>query len=1339
MRKIKLLLSFLALFMGGNYVNAQASYNHIYQEGVTVAEGTDYFLYNIGAGMFLTDGMDWGTHATADHAGRKITFAALADGKYSIYTESYSLNNNQEAKKGYMTTNGYLDTGTNDANWTFTPVSVAGYTNAYTIKNSDTQYLIFDKADSRVQVTNSTNDNYSYWLVIPKTARDAVGDLTYYLMNTDMNRPWERKVWNGLDNNNQIGGNAANRCAERYHATVDINQTISASVPEGRYKVYAQGFWRQDGSAAGPVLYANSDTQLFAPLTGTENSMTDASNSFTAGKYVNSVETFVNDGKLKVGINITAADQWVIFDNFVLDYIGQVVKDYAVALPDGGAMAADKWYYFDIAAAADNYTATATTLGDIICTADGYTLTSASSGDITLTAEDNDLAATRYYVKSSSANNLEIAVAAYTYSISEATADVTYVQAGNTVTVNYTTSTNDPDGSLTQDYSGVTFGGEAIAVTPTASGFTFTVPAVTAATDYTLSIPAGAIKYNNDNQNAAQNITLKTPTLFDGTYFMKVAATYDGSSEGTSSAVGKYLGRGCAYGTHLSLDAYGIPVSVTTNGSNVSILKIADTNAYVFSSANYDAYADGGVSAATGFTFSILNGKYLIASNNRSTPEETKYLKYNTSALSDEEIAVYDDGIGTNNGPIIMWAVETVSEHATAMQTKKDNQAAAAAAAAYASGNYATLNGITTVSALESELTTNYIEGAFVSPSALTSVSESYQPRNNTAGNVNAVSVYSNTINITEAGFYKFSMQAFVRTSTNDNTQAAHTAGYDFPAAILYFGDSETQIKSIYDETGYAEATTHDGRADVAYNGVYYPDGTDGALVFFQDDKYHNDVWFYCSTPGTYTYGVKVLGYAGSQWFIYSPQSVSVTSYAAAATTTDYTALSNAIDAYDAATWGFESGEYAPYNNVAAINNIAAARAIDSEVVNSKLLVNSLTTNLALSAANVSEVNAFFGGDFTQYETISGEDIPYGWNLYNGASNHSRIMGGTEGSNNAGLAATSSGKALLLKFNATYGESEGYTMPLKAGKLYKITFKHGRWSEAKPRITDVIMTDPDGASIALAPGFQATDNDCQAENGPWYTYTGYFVSTTAGNYKFNLTKQGGNSQMQIAIADIELKSSTDALVFTDGAVPTYAPGTYPAVKIDRSLTADKWVTAVYPFAVSGVDKIAVLDNYAASTGQLSFVSASSSTANEPFLMRSETGLSEISLNNVNVEAIDNDPSANASELHFIGSYAETEITKDQKNYVLKDNTIYPVGENPATINPYRAYFQVDQDGQEGEARALTLFIDGEVTGISELVKMNNEQQGQVYDLQGRKVEKTAKGLYIKNGKKVVVK
>ncbi len=225
--KRKLLLAALCVVSAlGFKANAQASYNYAYTEGVVVAEGTNYFLYNIGAKMFLTDGMDWGTHATTDHAGRNITFAELSAGKYSIYTESVSVNNGAEVKAGYMTLNGYLDTGTNNANWEFTPVSVDGYTNAYTIKNSDTEYLYYNAEDARVNVGNSTGDNYSYWIIVPRSVREAAKDYTFYLQNTDFNRPWQRVIWAGTGFTNQAGGLASNRCAEMYGKSFDLYQTV---------------------------------------------------------------------------------------------------------------------------------------------------------------------------------------------------------------------------------------------------------------------------------------------------------------------------------------------------------------------------------------------------------------------------------------------------------------------------------------------------------------------------------------------------------------------------------------------------------------------------------------------------------------------------------------------------------------------------------------------------------------------------------------------------------------------------------------------------------------------------------------------------------------------------------------------------------------------------------------------------------------------------------------------------------------------------------------------------------------------------------------------------------
>jgi hypothetical protein len=88
-RLTKLLLSAVLLVVGVVQANAQAFYNQKYTEGVTVAQGGDYFLYNIGSGTFLTNGMNWGTHATGDHAGRIVEFASSGAG-FTVKTNNYS-------------------------------------------------------------------------------------------------------------------------------------------------------------------------------------------------------------------------------------------------------------------------------------------------------------------------------------------------------------------------------------------------------------------------------------------------------------------------------------------------------------------------------------------------------------------------------------------------------------------------------------------------------------------------------------------------------------------------------------------------------------------------------------------------------------------------------------------------------------------------------------------------------------------------------------------------------------------------------------------------------------------------------------------------------------------------------------------------------------------------------------------------------------------------------------------------------------------------------------------------------------------------------------------------
>jgi len=339
---------------------AQASYNHTWTSGAEVAAGSDYFLYNIGAKKFLDNGMNWGTRATVDNAGKALTLA-LNEGKYSIYTgvkTRYSAGGG-----GDYFSDGYLDKAV--AYYTFTPVSLDGYTNVYTISDG-TNYLVYqtdaEGDNPACNMTSLSGTNNDYWLLVTKDQRKAVGDYTFMLDNTCFNRPWEYKAWiltissTGTDGNatpNQSGGLVGNRCAESFRNAFTYLQNATGTVINGKYKLYCQGFYRKDGGSDASQISLNTATADMKVLNGnsegTTENMNGASTAFSAGQYVNSVEAIVTSGSLSVGIKNTNNMNWVIWNNFYLEYLGNNVECYSPAeFTSGDEADKDAWYAFEI-------------------------------------------------------------------------------------------------------------------------------------------------------------------------------------------------------------------------------------------------------------------------------------------------------------------------------------------------------------------------------------------------------------------------------------------------------------------------------------------------------------------------------------------------------------------------------------------------------------------------------------------------------------------------------------------------------------------------------------------------------------------------------------------------------------------------------------------------------------------------------------------------------------------------------------------------------------------------------------------------------------------------------
>ncbi|MCR5473069.1 MAG: hypothetical protein K6F02_07940, partial [Prevotella sp.] len=336
-----------------NQDNALVSYKAPFK--APIADGK-YYLYNVGAEGFIVGANDWGTRASIAKVGGVEIEAVMADGKYELKTASLYPGK-------HIGFNGYVDNG-DASNWTIVPVE--GQEGVFTLSTDGTNVLFWDGGEATTTTVGAMPETAAnaHWKFISAedrlaslasaTAENPV-DATFLIQNPNFSRAASTAAWTmEASNKNLSGGANENMCAESYHAVFTLSQTL-ANAPAGKYKMTAQGFYRQDGEDNEnlPVFYANDKTGTFPLKTGSENSMTDASASFTAGQYtIEPIEvTVFEDGQLTIGAKlITNTNLWCIFDNFVLSYVSKDIPAdefapaYAAALEAAQAALVNEAY-----------------------------------------------------------------------------------------------------------------------------------------------------------------------------------------------------------------------------------------------------------------------------------------------------------------------------------------------------------------------------------------------------------------------------------------------------------------------------------------------------------------------------------------------------------------------------------------------------------------------------------------------------------------------------------------------------------------------------------------------------------------------------------------------------------------------------------------------------------------------------------------------------------------------------------------------------------------------------------------------------------------------------------
>ena len=329
--------------------------------GNAVGAGT-FYLYNVGAGKFLNIGNksndSWGTNANLSaNSTFDFTLANVSDGVYTIDSKVSNGGNNH-----YVNSSTWCDGAA--TNWTFR--AVAGETNVYQIIFNG-EYLMATTELDDVEMLGDpgSRTTSTYWKLVTKADRiaaltsateDSPLDATFLITAPNFGRNDTRNsVWQGSPS---IGGadNTAscNFNAEKFNTTFDVYQTIS-DVPNGWYKLYVQGYYRDGGYVAAASAYNAGTENLYAkyyinsvsaPLmsifddsgkTGNSNQTTAGitgkfpndrageMSAFNAGLYEN-IPLIVNvtDGNIRVGVKAETltGDAWTGFDNFRLEYLG---------------------------------------------------------------------------------------------------------------------------------------------------------------------------------------------------------------------------------------------------------------------------------------------------------------------------------------------------------------------------------------------------------------------------------------------------------------------------------------------------------------------------------------------------------------------------------------------------------------------------------------------------------------------------------------------------------------------------------------------------------------------------------------------------------------------------------------------------------------------------------------------------------------------------------------------------------------------------------------------------------------------------------------------------------
>ena len=271
-------------------------------------------------------------------------------------------------------------------------------------------------------------------------------------------------------------------------------------------------------------------------------------------------------------------------------------------------------------------------------------------------------------------------------------------------------------------------------------------------------------------------------------------------------------------------------------------------------------------------------------------------------------------------------------------------------------------------------------------------------------------------------------------------------------------------------------------------------------------------------------------------------------------------------------------------------------------------------------------------------------------------------------------------------------------------------------------------------------------------------------SLALGEYDLTVTDiQFEATGVEDHIADVPFKVIvTDRITLDENSTTAPIARTGVNVKVNRTIKAGEWSTICLPFTMTksqaetvfGSDvTVKTFTGYTATIDELTLIPSAivmnfadynlsalkPLKAGNPYLIKTSKDISSFELDGVNVSSTTSDVSVKETNYELDGKFKGVlaKTTVPDKGLFISGNKFY-YSTGKTNIKAFRGWFELQAiiDSPVSFDARIDFNFD-ETTGIKEVHGSANVEG--TYDLQGRKVEEPVKGLYIVNGKKVVIK